>query len=194
MKFFEDAYKINFEGISSDFYTFRFISVGENDITKIVSFSPIDKKDNWYNLGFGNLEKNEQGEWIVNDVAEKNNTDFSKVLSTVFNCIIYFLHLRPETSVLFFGNTTHKNELYKRKISSKHKILAEYLKILGGRVKNHIPLIEKEQVVVKRTKSITRTVYYKDIDSIIGDIETEFIHPFDPKEYQNYQFVLIEVK
>ena len=56
MDFLDKAYNYNFEGITNEVYQFRFISMGIQEITKIVSISPIDKNLNWYSVGFGNLE------------------------------------------------------------------------------------------------------------------------------------------
>lgn len=195
MDFLEQAYSLNFEGIGDDgVYKYRFISPGAEDITKVISISPIAEMDNWYNLGFGNLE-NIDGTLVVNDTAEKNNNDYDNVLATVFMSALYFFQARPEAVIAFFGNTVHKHRMYKQKISIHLKSLKENLNISGGFLNNDINIIKKEQVVTRNGRQRKRTVKEKDIDSIIDDgIRIKCIEEYEMRNSKNYQFVLISLK
>ena len=161
MDFLKQAYSLNFEGIGDDgVYKYRFISTGDEDIIKVISISPITGTNNWYNLGFGNLE-NVGGELVVNDTAEKNNNDYDKVLATVFMSALYFFQTRPDAVIAFFGNTVHKHRIYKQKISINLESLKENLSISGGFLNNTISIIEKEQVIIRNGKERKRTEYRK---------------------------------
>ena len=193
MDFLEKAYNYNFEGITNEVYQFRFISVGIQEITKIVSISPINKKLNWYSVGFGNLE-HFQNTITVNDLAEINNNDYDEVLATVFMCILHFFISNPDHTILFFGNTLHKHRLYKQKISSNIIILKQYLEISGGKTEEQIKLIEKKQTVTRKGKEHQRTIWEKDLTSLSNSIEIKSIEKYNPTKTSDYQFVLFKLK
>ncbi|MCT4666092.1 MAG: hypothetical protein N4A45_12760 [Flavobacteriales bacterium] len=184
MEFLEDAYTYSFDGIVDDIYFYSFISTGEHEIIKQVAFSPIDNLQT-YNLGFGNIETEIDGTRRTNDKSDVNNNDFSKVLATVFKCLINFLSINNNAHVLFFGNTKHKHILYLRKISANIDELQKLFKIYGGTLKKQIELIET-------VDSNDRHIQEKDIDnrvfdeSVVKDVEF-----FNSKRSKDYQFVLI---
>jgi hypothetical protein len=193
LDFLDKAYSYNFEGITNEVYQFRFISVGIHVITKIVSIAPINKKLNWYSVGFGNLE-NHENTVTVNDFAEINNNDYDEVLATVFMCILHFFISNPDHTILFFGNTQHKHRLYKQKISSNLTILKQYLEISGGKTEAQINLIEKKQTVTRKGKQHQRTIREKDLASLPGSVEIKFIEKYNAAKTPDYQFVLFKLK
>lgn len=193
MDFLDKAYSYNFEGITNEVYQFRFISVGMQEITKIVSISPVNKKLNWYSVGFGNLE-NHQNTITVNDLAEINNNDYDEVLATVFMCILHFFISNPDHTILFFGNTLHKHRLYKQKISSNIIILKQYLEISGGRTEEQIQLIEKKHIITRKGIERQRTIREKDLTSLNNSIEIKSIEKYNAAKTSDYQFVLFKLK
>ncbi|MFB9109397.1 DUF6934 family protein [Flavobacterium gyeonganense] len=193
MDFLEKAYSYNFEGITNDVYQFRFISAGIQEITKIVSISPVNKKLNWYSVGFGNLENHEDA-ITVNDLAEINNNDYDEVLATVFMCILHFFISNPDHTILFFGNTLHKHRLYKQKISSNINLLKQYLEISGGKTEEQIKLIEKKQTITRKGREHLRTIREKDLASLSNSIEIKSIEKYDTSKTSDYQFVLLKLK
>ncbi|MBZ4043764.1 DUF6934 family protein [Flavobacterium hibisci] len=193
MDFLEKAYSYNFEGITNDVYQFRFISAGIQEITKIVSISPINKKLNWYSVGFGNLENHEDA-ITVNDLAEINNNDYDEVLATVFMCILHFFISNPDHTILFFGNTLHKHRLYKQKISSNINLLKQYMEISGGITEEDIKLIEKKQTINRKGRERLRTIREKDLTSLSNSIEIKSIEKYDTSKTSDYQFVLLKLK
>jgi hypothetical protein len=193
LDFLDKAYSYNFEGITNEVYQFRFISVGIQEITKIVSISPIDKNLNWYSVGFGNLE-NHENTITVNDLAEINNNDYDEVLATVFMCILHFFISNPDHTILFFGNTLHKHRLYKQKISSNIIILKQYLEISGGKIEEEIKVIEKRQTITRKGKQHERTIREKDLTSFGNSIEIKSIEKYNKTKTADYQFVLFKLK
>ncbi|MDA6070854.1 hypothetical protein NJT12_14645 [Flavobacterium sp. AC] len=193
MDFLEKAYNYNFEGITNEVYQFRFISTGIQEITKIVSISPVDKSHNWYNVGFGNLENND-GSVRVNDLAEINNNDYDEVLATVFMCILHFFNSNRDCTILFFGNTLHKHRLYKQKISSNISSLEQYLDISGGKIEEEITIIEKKQTITRKGKEHERTIREKDLTSLQKDIVVKQIEKYNKDKTADYQFVLFKLK
>ncbi|WP_163397792.1 DUF6934 family protein [Flavobacterium fluviatile] len=193
MDFLDKAYSYNFEGIRNEVYQFRFISTGLQEITKIVSISPINKNLNWYSVGFGNLEKNENT-ISVNDLAEINNNDYDEVLATVFMCILHFFISNPDYTILFFGNTLHKHRLYKQKISSNLIILNQYLEISGGITEEQVTIIEKSQTITRKGKQHQRIIREKDLTALSNSIEIKRIEKYNAAKTADYQFVLFKLK
>jgi len=193
LDFLDKAYSYNFEGITNEVYQFRFISVGTQEITKIVSISPINKNLNWYSVGFGNLE-NHENTISVNDLAEINNNDYDEVLATVFMCILHFFISNPNHTILFFGNTLHKHRLYKQKISSNIIILKQYLEISGGKIEQEIKIIEKRQTITRKGKEHERTIREKDLTSFGNSVEIKSIEKYNMSKTSDYQFVLFKLK
>ena len=193
MDFINDIYSVSFEGIIKDVHQYRFISsVVGNDITKIVSLSPIKTMPEWFNLGFGNLEKDELGAYFVNDISENNNTDFDKVLATVFSCLMQFLNSNPSAKIIFFGNTEHKHITYKRKISANLDQLQEFFLVQGGFANLNVTIIEREQLIQKKAKQVKRTIRIKGVNTMkINYIDR--IEIFNPEKSKDYHFVLISL-
>lgn len=187
VSYFEKAYEYTFLGVVKGIYYYSFISKGEYIIVKQVSFKPLQSL-NIYNLGFENVEVGIEGSSIVNDKSEINNTDFDKVLSTVFMCLIDFLENNEHTLVLFFGNTWHKQEIYLRKISAHINELKSSLKIYGGSLSCKVKFF-------KRLNKNNKIILEKRIDSsIFNHMNVKNIEVFDPKNKRKYDFVIIGFK
>ncbi|MEL1253405.1 hypothetical protein AAEO57_06450 [Flavobacterium sp. DGU38] len=193
MDFLDKAYNYSFEGITNEVYQFRFISVGIQEITKIVSISPINKTLNWYSIGFGNLE-NHGNTVTVNDLSSINNNDYDEVLATVMMCILHFFVSNPDYTILFFGNTLHKHRLYKQKISSNIDSLIQYMEISGGKIKEEIRIIEKKQTILRKGKEHERIIRQKDLTSLSKGVNLKSIEKYNKDKTADYQFVLFKLK
>lgn len=198
MNFLDDVYPSTFEGIFNDTYEYRFISsVNGNDITKIVTISPLEHEqfgeDLWWNLAFGNLEEDENGVPFVNDSSETNNNDFDKVLGTVFACSLMFLQRKPQARICFFGNTEHKHLLYKRKISAKLPQLTEYFNVIGGKAEYNVEFVEKEQNIKRKGSVVTRKVRVKDSNSFSFSRLTH-LEKYNVSSTKDYDFVTLNLK
>lgn len=193
LDFLEKAYTYSFVGIINEVYQFRFISFGIQEITKIVSISPVEKSLNWYNVGFGNLE-NSANIITVNDLAEINNNDYDEVLATVFMCILHFFNSNPDFTILLFGNTLHKHRLYKQKISSNIISLEKYLDISGGKIEEVIKIIEKKQIIFRKGKEFERTIRKKDLTTLNNGVVVKSIEKYDKDKTADYQFILFNLK
>lgn len=190
MNFLKDVYPYSFEGIKDDIYLYRFISsVDGNDIIKIVSLSS-PRGDDWYNLGFGNLEEDENGDPCVNDQSENNNKDFDKVLASVFSCLVHFLKERPGAKIFFFGNAVHKHTMYKRKIAANINELQELFIVQGGYADFDVDILDVVKDVVRKGKLSKRVVKIKDANTLIIKNINE-IEPFNPQKSKEYDFMLI---
>lgn len=192
MDFLQDIYIYSFEGIIDNVYQYRFISsISENEVTKIVSLSPLSADGKWFNLAFGNLELDSTtGEPFVNDESENNNNDFDKVLATVFTCLLNFLNSRPDAKIVFFGNTEHKQLIYKRKISANISSLQDYFIVQGGFADYDVDwkIVEKE--VQKKSRIVKRMIKIKDHNSLNFRNITQ-LEVFNPQKSRDYHFVLI---
>lgn len=191
MNFLNDIYVYAFEGIKDNIYQYRFVSsVNGNDITKIVSLSPLSTDGKWFNLSFGNLEQNEAGMPFVNDESENNNTDFDKVLATVFSCLLHFLNSRLDAKIIFFGNTEHKQLIYKRKISANIDELSDLFMVQGGYADYDVEWNTVEKEIQKATRIVKRMVRTKDHNSLKFNKITH-LEIFNPQKSREYHFVLI---
>lgn len=202
MDFLEEAYPFKIVGGDTSLFRYGFYSVGEHEIVKIVSVSKIENLDNVYNLGFGNLEKNEDGTDFVNDSSDTNNSDFDRVLKTVFGCIAHYLkRVNGDAKVLFFGNTKHKHDLYKRMISKYIDDLLVHFEVKGGALDGDVGFIEKKQIIKREGKEPrTRIVKEKDPETISKLMEEaelveidKVVEPFNADVKDDYQFVLIKI-
>jgi hypothetical protein len=96
-------------GISEDFQTFEFESVGiKGKITKVVRFSEINVKG-YYNLGFGDKDPITN---FISDLTVSNNGDSQKVLATVAAILFAFTDRYPEATVIDTRSTETRTRLY----------------------------------------------------------------------------------
>jgi hypothetical protein len=89
---------------------YTFISKGKNGaITKVVEFNATAVK-NIVNLGFGDL----RADGTIDDLANSNNSDITKVLATIIAIVEEFTGEYPNTTIVFTGSTTSRTRLYQR--------------------------------------------------------------------------------
>jgi hypothetical protein len=89
---------------NEDHVKYDFVSVGEKDIPKRVSFVRYHHKglENYFNLGLGNLSITEEGEEEISDMSRINNKDDSdRVLKTALTCVLDFYLAYPMQLSLF---------------------------------------------------------------------------------------------
>jgi hypothetical protein len=87
---------------------YEFLSEGsKGTIRKVVYFQAIDKYT--FNLAFGDWdEKTER----INDKIRSNNRDKDKILATVAQAVIDFMHHHPSATVFARGSTPARTRLY----------------------------------------------------------------------------------
>jgi len=192
MTYLDDIYNVNFEGITDDAYTYRFISEGTKDITKVVSLRPIHGRPYTYNLGFGNLETIDEAV-VVSDTSIDNNTDSAKVLKTVFGCLCHFFKEEPNAKVIFFGNTEHKNIIYKRMVCSHLLELREDFSIYGGIFSGPVPTTEHTYMTLKNGKTRIRRVKQKDLTNL-SQLPEPRIEVFDTNNSKACDFLIFSLK
>jgi len=111
--------------MNSDFYPFlsdedclffEFESISKTrTIKKIITFTPIPKQLDVYNLAFGDIQSN--GEF--SDMSISNNQDTAKVFSTVIQSITRFFKKFPDALVFIKGSTSGRTRLYRIIISKE---------------------------------------------------------------------------
>lgn len=114
----------------NNFLTYQFTSEGVNgSIQKIVQYSKLTIPGIGivYNLGFGDLM--EDGN--VSDIANSNNGDMEKVLSTVANTVYDFLEHYPDQLIFAHGSTAIRTKLYQRKLTQMLQIISTEFDIYG---------------------------------------------------------------
>lgn len=84
-----------------------FISEGKRSIEKIVEFTPL-QISNTFNIAFGDALP----DGSIDDMANSNNGDIIKVLSTVVKILEDFTDRFPESTVFFAGSTAERTMLY----------------------------------------------------------------------------------
>jgi hypothetical protein len=193
MQFLSNIYSYNFEGLKNGVYEYRFISEGNKSITKIVSLRPTLENQNVFNLGFGNLESDGTSR-IVNDASTENNNDHEKVLNTVFSCMLHFFNQCPTAKVIFFGNTEHKHQYYKRRISANLNDLQEDFYVLGYSIEYSIDTSEIEyQHIRKNGTVITRKIKSKNISTLVIK-KVKNIEIYQIANSKSYDFMLFCLK
>ncbi|WP_394773258.1 DUF6934 family protein [Flavobacterium sp.] len=159
---------------------YDFVSIGKRQIPKRVAFRQYDALglEKYYNLGFGNLSIDENGNEKVSDMSRENNLgDKDRVLNTVFTCALDFLSLSPNSIVTFYGNTFSKHRIYKTSLNKNLFALQEYFIVKGGIIEN---------LKVKETIEGKDVLSKINIDNIIYEI-------YIPNNSSNYSFITFEL-
>jgi hypothetical protein len=113
--------------VDESFKLFKFVSFGnKGEITKIVEFTQIS--DNFYNLGFGDLDEN-TGE--ASDSNVSNNGDAENVLATVAKCVDIFMEKHTDSQVYATGSTESRTRLYRIGITKYLNEISENYEIFG---------------------------------------------------------------
>ena len=104
-----------------------FISSGKRDIIKMVEFTPTSTK-NVFNLGFGDLLPTGK----MDDKANSNNGDISKVFATVIDILQDFTKMNPSFIIRFEGSTFERTMLYNRIIRTYYQSFSKTYFVLGA--------------------------------------------------------------
>lgn len=111
---------------------FEFVSTGTNgSIEKGIVYS-ITQQENVYNLGFGDIKKDENGEYYIDDLAVSNNGDFEIILATVAKTAYTFTEAYPDVKVVFRGSTPQRTRLYRRAINKEFHEISKTFDIFGA--------------------------------------------------------------
>lgn len=134
-----DSY--NFELVDADPKSFKydFVSVGEKEIPKRVVITQFENRglERYFNLGFGNISIDEDGIEQISDMSRDNNkNDADKVLKTVFTCALDFLSVKPESIIVFYGNTAAKHRLYKIGLNNNLRAISHFFNVRGAIIPN----------------------------------------------------------
>ena len=90
---------------------YYFISVGKNNIFKIVEFQHYEYND--YNLAFGDAIYDNNGEIIgFDDTKTSNNGDFEQIMTTIVNIIYDFTDKNPKSIIEFTGSNNKRTTVY----------------------------------------------------------------------------------
>ena len=100
---------------------YTFISKGKRDIQKVVEFLPGRPLKNFFNLAFGDLLPDDS----IDDMANSNNGDIVKVLTTVVRILEDFTLKYPQANIFFAGSTEERTILYKRIIKRYYSTFKE---------------------------------------------------------------------
>ena len=93
---------------------FEFESISESkSIRKLIEYRLIDNSTLLYNLALVDILPN--GE--ASDLSVSDNKDMPKILSTVFQSILYFFDVKPQARIFIQGSTPSRTRLYQIAIS-----------------------------------------------------------------------------
>jgi hypothetical protein len=93
---------------------FEFESISETkSIRKLIEYRLIDNNTLLYNLALVDVLPNGD----VSDLSVSDNKDMPKVLSTVFQSMLYFFDAKPQAKIFIQGSTPSRTRLYQIAIS-----------------------------------------------------------------------------
>ena len=172
----DNSYPYQLVDTNPDHFKYSFVSSGIKEIPKRVSIRPVI--NNYYNLAFGDIKINENGEEYIDDKSRnENKVDGDKILCTALICSLDFLTRFDDKKIVFFGNTPAKHKLYKMRLCRKVSLLNQFLILKGAIIKNYKVKIDEEG--------------YKIIEQINPDkIQYEI---FDIKNSNRYNFITFEI-
>ena len=132
----EPSYRFNH---IDDKLIFEFESISETkSIRKLIEYRLIDNDTLLYNLALVHILPN--GE--ASDLSISNNKDMPKVLSTVFQSMLYFFEAKPKAKIFIQGSTPSRTRLYQTAIS-KYMTEFEQKFEIWGFVGNEMELFSK---------------------------------------------------
>jgi hypothetical protein len=105
---------------------YTFTSVGKRKIKKVVEFSRFGVR-NTFNLAFGDLLP----DGVIDDLANSNNGDITKVLATVIRILRDFTIKKPRAYIAFTGSTKERMKLYSRILKFHYPEFSNEFKISG---------------------------------------------------------------
>ncbi|MCF2486613.1 DUF6934 family protein [Dyadobacter sp. CY347] len=113
---------------SDDYLSFRFESVSDTKtIKKMITFKPIPKGINFYNLAFGDLDEQDE----MDDLMISNNADMEKVIATVIQSIFIFCQVNPTALIYIEGSTPQRTRLYRIIINKEFETFRKDFEIFG---------------------------------------------------------------
>ena len=172
----DNSYPYELVDVKPEHYKYDFVSVGIKEIPKRVSIRPIWQE--YYNLGFGNIKINDNGEEEIDDTAKNDNkTDGDKILCTALSCSLDFLIRNDGTKIAFFGNTALKHRLYKMRLCGKLESLKQSLVLKGAIINDYTIKLDANG--------------YK----VLGQIDPNKIQyeDFDVTNCNHYNFITFEI-
>ena len=127
---------------------YKFESVSANKkILKAVLFTPTESEI-LFNLALVDMDTDNQ----MRDDIESRNGDMPTVLATVFQIIEDFLNASPERIVMFRGNDSRRQRLYRIVLSRELSSISEKFEIFGGQHGKAVPFVTNvnyEQYYIK---------------------------------------------
>ncbi|GGM79880.1 hypothetical protein GCM10010967_09590 [Dyadobacter beijingensis] len=117
-----------------DEHIYKFESVSANKkIHKAVLMTPTANE--WlFNLALVDVDEDR-----LRDDVESNNGDMPVILATVFQIVDHFLKIRPECIVMFRGNDSRRQRLYRIALSRELFRISEKFEIFGGQHGKAVP-------------------------------------------------------
>ncbi|MCP1381775.1 DUF6934 family protein [Runella salmonicolor] len=117
-------------------YLFESIGV-KGIIQKAILFEPTET-DTTYNLSLCDLNPL-SGKMDFSAISD--NGDTQKILATIYFAIFEFTKEHPQSNVIFFGNSTARNRLYRMAINHELKEISKTFDILGLWNDSWIPFV-----------------------------------------------------
>jgi hypothetical protein len=116
-----------------DYHLFLFDSDGpKGKLKKIIAYTKLENLPDTYNLGFGTLKVNHDGEEYVDDNEISNNGDRNKILATVAISAYAFINKYPDKKIYLKGVDRVRTRLYQIAINQAYDELSEQFIILGN--------------------------------------------------------------
>jgi hypothetical protein len=117
---------------TEDYHIFLFFSNGpKGRLKKIVIYSQLNDLPNGYNLGFGTLKINGDGEEYVDVNEISDNGDRDKILATIALTAFAFTDKYPDRKIYLSGSNKIRTRLYQMAINNAYDELSERFVIFG---------------------------------------------------------------
>jgi hypothetical protein len=117
---------------TEDYHYFLFYSEGpKGRLKKLVIYTSLKNLSNGYNLGFGTLKINKDGEEYLDGTEISNNNDRDKVLATVALTAYLFIDNYPDKKIYLEGSNKARTRLYQIAINHAYEELSEKFIIYG---------------------------------------------------------------
>lgn len=128
---------------STDASLFQFTSTGTTgDIDKLVHYT-VTKREDIYNLAFGDLKFNDETEeYFIDDIVVSGNGDIREVLATVAQTAYEFTETYPHIAIFFRGSDKRRTNTYKRAIQLNFVELSKEFDIFGARMDKEDNIID----------------------------------------------------
>ena len=180
----KESYNYECVDNTEDSYKYDFVSIGERLIPKrvLIARYPNEGLELYFNLGFGNITVDDDGNETVCDMSRENNkNDTDRVLKTVFTCALDFLSSESNSNSIltFYGNTSAKHRLYKRSLNNNLESITNYFEIKGGIIHNLV--IEENSGEPKKPISVIN----------LEDIDYEL---YDTQRCNKYNFITFNLR